>query len=241
MLGFITHPEPSYAAEQNQEYMASSRLPANEAKPQIKSVLQQDEFSQVRKVKHWISTKSHNDEDDDEDYSQPVGDSTSVILAELARMILWIAVIIGIVLAIVYRKKWLSLLRKSPPKAKPVAPPDVVLGLDIRPESLPEDIASASRHLWERGQHREALSLLYRGALMQLTRHEQFVIKDSDTEGDILRLARHKLTGQRIAWLAAVTYAWQEIAYAHRLPLEQQVQPLFADWNRFIQPTELAA
>ena len=100
-------------------------------------------------------------------------------------------------------------------------------------ESLPKDIAQACQQLWEQGQYREALSLLYRAALMYLTRHDQLPVHSSHTEGDILQLARQQLTGQRFAWLTAVTRSWQEIAYAHRTPTAQLVTPLFADWTKF--------
>ena len=46
--------------------------------------------------------------------------------------------------------------------------------------------------LWERGEHRAALALLYRGLLSRLVHAHQVPIRDSSTEGDCLALAaRH--------------------------------------------------
>ena len=58
----------------------------------------------------------------------------------------------------------------------PVLPAEVfvapthVRDLDIRPETLPADIGAAARQLWERGEQRAALALLYRGMLSRLVR-----------------------------------------------------------------------
>jgi hypothetical protein len=105
--------------------------------------------------------------------------------------------------------------------------------MDIRPESLPDDLAAACRRLWETGQHREALGLLYRGTLMHLTRHDHLLVQASHTEGDILQLAHKHIAAQRVTWLKAVTRAWEEVAYAHRIPAGSQVMPLFDGWTDF--------
>src|SRR6185295_15701064 len=46
--------------------------------------------------------------------------------------------------------------------------PTHVRDLDIRPETLPDDIGAAARALWESGDRRAALALLYRGMLSRL-------------------------------------------------------------------------
>ena len=51
--------------------------------------------------------------------------------------------------------------------------PTHVRDLDIRPESLPDDIGAAARALWDRGEHRAALALLYRGLLSRLAHVSQ--------------------------------------------------------------------
>ena len=67
--------------------------------------------------------------------------------------------------------------------------PTHVRDLDIRPESLPDDIGAAARALWDRGEHRAALALLYRGLLSRLAHVHRLPIRDSSTEGDCLALA----------------------------------------------------
>ncbi|HPY40423.1 MAG TPA: DUF4129 domain-containing protein, partial [Thiolinea sp.] len=135
-----------------------------------------------------------------------------------------------------------DLLTPSRKKAKAITTPDVLFGLDIRPESLPEDIAGTARKLWEAGHAREALSLLYRGALVILTHEEQLEIHASHTEGDILKLAKPTTAAERYDYLRTLTKLWQTIAYAHRTPTDAQVEPLLANWDQFQAPRlELAA
>ena len=45
----------------------------------------------------------------------------------------------------------------------PFVAPSHVRDLDIRPESLPDDVGAAALALWQRGEQRAALALLYRG------------------------------------------------------------------------------
>jgi hypothetical protein len=158
--------------------------------------------------------------------------SWQVLFANVTKIALWVGVIVLIVLAFVFRQRIMALLKPVRRKQSPALPPDILFGMDIRPASLPDDIANASRQLWEAGQHRDALSLLYRGALMRLTRHDHVAIQDSHTEGDILQLATAHLSRERLVWLTAVTHAWQEIAYAHRIPSDAKVMPLFNGWTQ---------
>jgi hypothetical protein len=239
-LGLLLAPAtPALADERTQtEYLASEPLPASESRARIDEIMQLDDFSRMRKVEHWMPREK--DEPKPEDISE-WAQSIQVAFASATKGLLWIAVIVLVVLAIVYRRQILAMLKPVRRKEKLHTPPDILFGMDIRPESLPDDIATHSRALWDAGQYREALSLLYRGALMRLTRHEQLPIADSHTEGDILQLAGQQLKGQKIIWLTAVTCVWQETAYAHRTPDTARVYPLFADWSLFIADGEASA
>lgn len=214
-----THDEP----------IASQPLPPTAAKTQIENIMQRDELNQMRTIKHWQAKKQSKETQDPKEISQ----NLQILLANILKGILWIAAIILIILGIVYRQQILNKLRPSYRKTIKNIPPDILFGMDIRPESLPDDITTECQRLWYEGQQREALSLLYRAALMYLTRHDRLPIHASHTEGDILQLARQYLTGHRIAWLTTLTYSWQELAYAHRSPANQRILSLFEDWQKF--------
>jgi Domain of unknown function (DUF4129) len=91
--------------------------------------------------------------------------------------------------------------------------PTHVGDLDIRPERLPADIGAAARALWDCGEHRGALALLYRGLLSRLAHVHGVPIRDSSTEGECLSLAATHLTDLRREYTAHVVRVWQRAVY----------------------------
>ena len=89
-----------------------------------------------------------------------------------------------------------------------------VQGLDIRPESLPENIGAAALELLEAGREREALSLLYRGALSRAVHRHGIAILPSATEGEALRAVNATLDPPRAAYFADLVTLWQHAVYA---------------------------
>lgn len=226
------HAQSLSKTETKNEILAPERLPAEQATTQINQVMQLEELSNRRKINTWLPKDKSTQQDDEnqlpEDFIQ--------LMASLLKTLLWIGVILALILALIYRHKILALLS---PLQKPVqlsTIPEVLFGLDIRPASLPEDIAGTARQLWEAGHAREALSLLYRGALVILTHQEQLAIHASHTEGDILQLAKPITAPERYAYLRTLTQLWQTIAYAHRTPKTSELLPLFEAWSSFQTP-----
>jgi hypothetical protein len=103
--------------------------------------------------------------------------------------------------------------RRSSAATGSFVPPTHVRDLDIRPESLPPNIGKAARSLWDRGEHRAALSLLYRGLLSRLTHVHHVPITDSSTEGDCLTLATGRVSPVTGAYTARLVVAWQAFVY----------------------------
>ncbi|MDE0645032.1 MAG: hypothetical protein OXH84_02180 [Gammaproteobacteria bacterium] len=80
---------------------------------------------------------------------------------------------------------------------------------------LPENIVASSRNAWESGDYREALSLLYRGALYCLVARFDCPINLSHTEASCLQLVAQNVPGVLSAF-ASITECWQLVAYAHK-------------------------
>jgi hypothetical protein len=145
--------------------------------------------------------------------------------ATTARALLWV---IGVVLAGIlglYIKRFLE-LRGGGPSPLRVAMPTHVRDLDIRPESLPDDIGAGAQGIWERGEHRTALALLYRGALSRLAHVHGVPIKDASTEGDCLSLANSHLLPQSAAYVARLIRIWQRAVYGNTEPSDDEVRAL---------------
>jgi hypothetical protein len=109
--------------------------------------------------------------------------------------------------------------------------PTHVLDLDIRPESLPEDIGTAARVLWDSGDHRAALALLYRGMLSRLAHVHRIPIRDSSTEGDCLVLAASHLTHGRSEYASRLVRVWQRLVYGGQLTPAGTVYVLCDDFG----------
>ena len=106
-------------------------------------------------------------------------------------------------------------------------PPSHVNDLDIRPDSLPDDIAGSARLLWQRGEQRAALSLLYRGALSRLVHDHGVAVRSASTEGECVALARAALPAAGGAFFEGLVGAWQIAVYAARWPDAASVAALF--------------
>jgi len=142
-------------------------------------------------------------------------------IGESARFVVWalVAALAGVLVVYVSR-----IVQQRGPKTtdEPFIAPTHVRDLDIRPETLPDDIGEAARRLWDSGDHRTALALLYRGMLSKLAHVHHVPIRDSSTEGDSLTLAAASLPADRSGYLTRLVKGWQRVGYG-RQPLERAV------------------
>jgi hypothetical protein len=122
--------------------------------------------------------------------------------------------------------------RPQAPEADTFAAPTHVRDLDIRPESLPPNIGRAAAALWDKGEHRAALSLLYRGLLSRLTHVHRVPITDSSTEGDCLALVTGRVPPQTHAYASQLIDAWRHFVYGGTATDTVTVRSLCDDFAR---------
>lgn len=134
-------------------------------------------------------------------------------MAQSTRVLVWVAAVVLAGLLGVYIVRFLKARAVGEEEAEFVAPTHV-RDLDIRPESLPDDIGGAARAMWDRGEHRAAMALLYRGMLSRFAHVHRVPIRDSSTEGDCLLLAEKHLTEQPRRYARHLVHAWQRLVYA---------------------------
>ncbi len=164
------------------------------------------------------------------DSGNAVGDMTEVLL--------W-GLVAAIVLYIVFHFRRLSsLAARRRIRAKTTAPAaDTLFGLDIRPESLPDDIAAAAAQCWRRGAGTEAISLLYRGALVKMINQDGLELPDSATEGDCVRIVSANTDETKSRYFSTLVANWQAAAYAHRLPMTESFNSLCSRWKQIFGET----
>jgi hypothetical protein len=109
--------------------------------------------------------------------------------------------------------------------------PQRVGALDVRPESLPDDIGAAARELWIGGEGRNALSLLYRGALSRLIHRHAVGIRAAHTESECLRLARARLGADAGEYFSRLVATWQRAVYGAQEPESEGVFRLCEDFD----------
>jgi hypothetical protein len=147
----------------------------------------------------------------------------------------WVLAGLGIVLLVLTLHYWWR-IRDTRFKSVAAQLPARVGGLDIRPETLPDNIGSEARRLWIAGDAAGALSLLYRGALSALVLRFSAAIRASSTEQECLRAARGVLAAPPAGYFEALTRAWQSTVYAQRRPDAAAALALCDEFARHFSP-----
>lgn len=194
----------------------------------IKEVLKRPEFDEYRTRTVLEYLGSRKEKEKPRPRSDSVGWATFLdALAQLVRILAWAAVGVALVFLAHYLLRHFGLLREA--RAQ-YTPPETLFGLDVRPESLPADIASEAARLARAGELLKALSLLYRGALAALLHRDGVELASGDTEQDCLRKSRPRLPAAAHAYFARLLEAWQQLAYARRRLPAADVESLCSAW-----------
>ena len=199
---------------------AAASAPADPRAARVESAVEKLRADPLLSGKHTEHRLRWKD-DEPEKKKDPVDPSIFKWLAELARFIndmsrflLWgiVAVLVALALVSVRHVVQLRAFRR----AKAASAVSHVRDLDVRPESLPDDVGAAAWALWQSGQVPAALSLLYRGALSRMIHRFQVPITASATEGECLELARGRLESTALRYVTQVVRAWEANIYGGR-------------------------
>ena len=204
----------------------------NRRAPKLWKILKDPAFDQHKDVKVWRYTgrglglsEGKEDRNSGLDWR-----NFGLFLADVGRALLWIGAVLLVawllLLALRYGGRWYARRQTA------YRPPDALFGLDIRPESLPPDVAAAALALCAEQRLREALSLLYRGALSRLVHQLHFELNAGDTEQDCLRRVVAHGEAATAGYFGHLVTAWQQTAYAGRMPQPSTAERLCHDWRR---------
>ena len=187
----------------------------------LSTVYDREEFEVHRKQgREWVLDGSSS------------GSRTGSPVASLIAIIFGWLVFVGVVcFAVIMLMRYLAQVRpgmKSVSSPQPMA--RSVMGMELTPESLPDDLLGEARRQWQEGNHREAMSLLYRGALSKLTRVRQLPIQDSDTEDDCLMRVAGQEEPDVVSYFTELTRLWVTAAYAKRHASTAQFDALCERW-----------
>ena len=157
------------------------------------------------------------------DHDKPEDDSALLawlaafarFLSDTSRFLLWGIGLVLVALALVSARHVIQ-LRAFRRRGAAESAVSHVRDLDVRPESLPDDVGAAAWALWHAGQVPAALSLLYRGALSRMIHRFEVPITAAATEGECLDLARGRLAPEALRYVTQVVRAWQASTYGGR-------------------------
>ena len=201
---------------------------AKSAREEVREVLKAPEFQEYREEKHWVyggRQKERKPADLDLGFWAKLGQ----LLASLQEVLLWALAALAVVGLLYVLQRWSPRWLEAPRAA--YRPPDALFGLALAPESLPDDVAAAAAALARAGRLREALSLLYRGALSVLVHRHHVPLAEGHTEGDCVRAARSALAPGGAEYFARLVQTWTGAAYAGRLPDAAGAEALCREWT----------
>jgi hypothetical protein len=158
-------------------------------------------------------------------------DDDNTFIARVTRWFMWVFGIGTVIVVLAKLRGWLRVRADIAAKKSRMDLPSHVQSLDIRPESLPASIGSAAAALWQAGDQRGALSLLYRGALSRLVHEYALPIRSASTEGECLTLASSRLDTTRSDFFAKLVSIWQYAVYGNQMPENNQALGLFNEFD----------
>jgi len=233
LLPSTTYAENIKIKPENQitEILADERLAASKSKEVIQETMKIKELNDRKIVKYWVPKDIPKNNKQDDSFAE-LFEPFAKFMGFIIEFGLWFLLAIGLFLLFVFRDSWLGLFNRNKKiKADSYQAPEVMFGMDVRPDSIPEDVISAVKKLLDSKQTREAFSLLYRAALIKLINQDKIQLLNSHTENDVLRVSIKKISKTKQEYLSLLTNAWKEVAYAHRNPDDNDIHHLLTSWK----------
>ena len=207
----------------------------------VTSVIKQKEFGEKETRYQWVPKKKEVSQSKTPwseiwpqvyDYLKAILDKVVPYLARYAEFLLWCGaggLIAFLLLKSVRLRDWFT----GGPSSSVAGPqsPQTMFGMDIRPESLPDNIGRTCLQLLEDGKKREAIGLLYRGTLSGLIHRCRLEIHPSSTEKECCNEVRKNRSAPEASFFDTLTRLWIFIAYGHRSPEVETCREIIRQWQ----------
>ncbi len=237
VLGAAAFPKNAVADETVPARIACPAARPQDASDCIARILEQPEFDTTEEETFWRRVGGPEEEENPEPVSPGALDGLfelfGSVLSAVFKSIAWIAIFTGVAILGYLVSRYSARSGVEDPES--MDEPEFRFGLDLRPESLPDDILAAARAAYQAGDPAGALSLLYRGALIYLTRDRGLDLPASATEGECTRLASHRLDAGLARDFGDLTLAWQFCAYGSKEPGFEAFAELCERWRPYLQ------
>jgi len=231
--------DPTQAAERAQ----SLKTPA-EVATEIQEILAREDFG-ATKTKTVPRFKDNGDKlegSNDSSWLDWIGDSSTSSAAAFIKGLLWIAIMLFAALLLYTILQFKRPTRKTGQALSRVGRGDEDAENHPLTQNLPTDIAAAAEHLLQRGERRQALSILFRGALRAVMDEYDLKVSSGATESDCKISVSSVASKHQTQTFAKLLGVWQKEAYANKPQHEQVISSLIEDWkNAFTEKTKFDA
>jgi len=193
----------------------------DETKQQIQELMEHEDFTIHHRIKKVPAEQSDPWLD---------GSAIPALFGKLIFIVVLTLVIAGLAYLIYANRHVFSREDGDAATAGRAARTREVMGMQVTPESLPDDVIAAARKAWQGGDYQRALSYLYRGAIVWLIHRADLPIAEGDTEGDCLRHVQ-SLQNQKLSmYFSELSSSWVDVAYGEQQPDEQAMERLCEAW-----------
>jgi|GEM_PF-302201 len=211
-----------------------------DAQHHIAEILKDPIFGHDKTEKRWQIREDLFDDKTQKDDSH-LPNSLLGAVAFGAEILIWIIVALSIIFALYFLVKYLKPHEASRPESAPdmIAPPVYEAVEPVRHIALPDDIVAAAMAAWQRGEHTESLSLLYRGTIRGLARGYRIEVAPSMTARQSIQMVRE--AGGPVEFIGELAAAWTQLVYAGRTIADEDAARLFASWKDHFSAAERPA
>ena len=204
---------------------------AGSPKQEATQILQSPEFRTHREQTVWRYRGSANEEDDKEEADPAFWNRVAKFLAQVGQFLGW-ATLGGLIAVTLWAARRFIPAFEHSRASGPESIGAVVQGRLHAGESLPGDVAHAAAVLAGEGRLREALSLLYRGAVAELATRYGLAVAAGDTGAEIVQRAVVLGSDSGVfRFTADLVRTWERTAYSAQGSDTAQVSALCAAWN----------
>lgn len=208
------------------------------SKAVIKEVLEDPDFGSTTKAKR-LRLKDLDDSKKKNDPNASTAWLKNAIeilrgLAKFIEILLWIAFVAALIAVAFAVYRYSPALQKFTQRLgwqQKVQTGSRVFDLDIRPQTLPANIPATAKALLQQGKRRQAMSLLYRGALSRLVHNHGMTIQPSATENQCVSQVDTEQPEYRSKPFKSLTSLWQQTAYAQTPPDDQDLDNICSQWK----------
>ena len=205
-----------------------TRLDIDQSRQVIESVMSMEAFKTSENRMDWRFKFDPEEENIDE--PNELWGKLLLFIARGVEYLLWSAPVILLLFVIYYRKYWISYLIRSN-KEKHAIIPDILPGMELNPETLPDNIIESAMRSWQGGEERDALSLLFRASLIKIFTNNKITITKALTEHECINVVNHSVNHDLASYFKLIAGHWIRMAYGHVKPDQDEFNQLCSKWD----------